>query len=478
MRVREVFIVGVLSLSLTGCSSSQDRPETEGVNTNSKNDSNKPQAPNNIGPDSESNGGRNLGGGGSSKSFDDLVSLFWRANMADSKIRQTWFTRMVSMYDRSGKQGEYFDSSNFPGMYGFLESTYSSEDGYGRISRESRLIHSKGHKLDDVIHSLIWRVPGYAGGLAKGWFNEDTFSYVYGNRGSEPDLFGRAKSMKPPSGIDPNPLLSYPLMDGIDRAYAYAILSPAKVYRTNQLDSHWVHVLHTWGVNFESGSTQDWKKLVETSINSDGTLNEGALLSKYQARMDELLQIIQQGIVETAKILTAEYPSISELNVRIPGIGLNNFLKGLESKFGSAISAKCKLQFYNGLSGLYKLSDSNLGSSPLRVNLSFIAFGTLPANIAALLVRPSTQTEPLVTPQGQTIFDYNESKPGAYYLLINPWDPLSFIGNGGSRDHSMDGWFGGGYASSGSSKPFACTCWLSNLFMNPALIEHVVVTST
>jgi hypothetical protein len=122
------------------------------------------------------------------------------------------------------------------------------------------------------------------------------------------------------------------------------------------------------------------------------------------------------------------------------------------------------------LQGASEQVKKRVADGSFSVNLVFASFEKHFA-YTSLLARPS-QTSPSVD-VGKTVFTYDESAKGAYYLLVNAWDPLSFIGNGGSRDGSLDGWFGGGYAYPKTEK-FACTCWLSNIFMIPELVNHAV----
>ena len=116
-----------------------------------------------------------------------------------------------------------------------------------------------------------------------------------------------------------------------------------------------------------------------------------------------------------------------------------------------------------------------VSNSTLSLKLRFVEYSGLPD----VAITRRDQLAHIVTQQpdsGQrsyrqgAIFGYDHTLANEYFFLVNAWDPMTFIGNGGSRDGSMDGWFGGGYTHG----RFACTAWLSNLHMIPSLIDHMV----
>lgn len=57
------------------------------------------------------------------------------------------------------------------------------------------------------------------------------------------------------------------------------------------------------------------------------------------------------------------------------------------------------------------------------------------------------------------------------YGIVNAWDSNSFIGNGGSKDPTIDGWFVAGY---GSNKNLINSSILHNTLFNPDLLTTIV----
>ena len=423
------------------------------------------------------------------KQFDRKIVQFWKSHLTTKDSRTSWFERMISMYDKNGK-GEYF-ARKYSSMYNFLSDTFGNEVEFARLESESRLIYPADRSIDDVVHTLIWRVPGYAGSLVSSWFDENKFANVYENVGqADNDMRKQAAKILQPSdrNLHHDPMIRYALLDRVDRAYAYGILSATKVYRNEPptSDTHWIHVLHIWGVNLESESTQDWNKLAQPNI-KNGALNVPCLVEAYKVRMIEMFAVIKRSIVETANVLIGKYPDVKTLNVWIPGIGLNNFLKALGTYDPEAMNG-CILAFLKVMNdNVFSKSDAEILASAnqdvkdrvsagtFALTLRFVEYSGLPnvarthASELSSIVTATHDSGPRSYIHG-SLFNYDRTLPNQYFLLVNAWDPMTFIGNGGSRDPSMDGWFVGGYTHGN----FACTAWLSNLHMIPSLIEHMI----
>jgi len=268
--------------------------------------------------------------------FDKQMIEFWKSKCTTVEDRAAWYNRMISMYDKDdgGGEGQYFRLDDYPQLHDFMRTTYSAQESFERINEESRLLYPATQSFGDVMHAAIWRVGGYSGGLNTRWYDPEKFTQVYENHPpspGEPDMYSQAQLLL--TDEDPNTqgadnAVRYALSPRIDRTYTFGILSPARVYRTDLSQSHWVHVLHVWGVNFESQRTQDWARIVTPITNAAGIVDEDRLRQAYHARMVELFSIIKKAIIETVDTVTAKYPHITTVHVRIPGIGLNNYLNG------------------------------------------------------------------------------------------------------------------------------------------------------
>ena len=444
--------------------------------------------------------------------FDRSIIRFWSSKCTSARERQAWFERMISMYDvETGRGiGQFFRRSQFGHLYTFLQDTYSDDESFARISRESRLLYpANGHTVDEIVHAAIWRVPGYQGGLQTAWYNPDKFSQVYENVGSTddaavPNMRAEATARlirEADPRIDPadDDAVNYALSHRIVRTYTFGILSPAKVYRTDHPtpgETHWIHVLHVWGVNFESDQTQDWNAIVTPNMPGAGgaPFNIDGFTTAYAQRMKQLFTIIKQGIIETANILTQHHRDVTTLRVRIPGIGQGAFLRGFEDhpELPRELVEICNFQFLKAMNDvLFSKSNAELfasafaetrqriASGNFSLSLRYVEFGALPEIVLrrraqlASVITEDQDTGPRSYIQGRVLFDYPEGDPTTYHLLINAWDPMTFIGNGGSRDGSLDGWIAGGYAFPNVPR-FASTAWLSNLHMIPSLINNMV----
>jgi len=440
--------------------------------------------------------------------FDNRMIQFWKSKCKTSKGRNKWFKRMISMYDteRKGGPGQFFRKS-FPSLYGFLLNTYSVDDSFERINDESRLLYPTTRNIREVIHAAVWRVAGFPDDPETFWFNPGKFSQVFANHPSssenEPDMDSQAQSLlgstdqRPPDNA-----VTYALSPRIDRAYTFGILSPARVYRNDfvntplrHIHSHWVHVLHVWGVNLDSPQTQDWAEIVNKNT-VEGVINNEGLKIAYHARMVELFSIIKKAIVETVDIVTDKYPRVTTVHVRIPGIGLGKFLNGLRIENSEEnLKDICRIEFLKVMNAvLFSKTDDQILSSasdetkrrrlatqkrPIKLSLRFVEAewwrgeAATSYNQASGFTSQTSPESPRSFAPSESLFDYKDptDEGSAYYLLVNAWDNMSFIGGGGSQDESLDGWIAGGYTL---TPRFASTVWLSNLHMIPSLVDHTV----
>ena len=420
--------------------------------------------------------------------FNTGLVNFWKKNVVHGGARGTWLDKMTSMYDKDkGQTYQYFDYKVYPGLNEQLKLLYSNDKAFKKISDNSKLIYPSSKSRDEILHSLIWRVPGYAGGLETLWFDKPKFEDVYENANGVAAINMKAevKNITDSSSEDP---LVYAQQPSIDRTYSYGILSPAayrriKNSKTEQpndnlaSDDRWIHILHIWGVNFESTGTQDYTVMIASS---DGLSSLGTF---YQKRMIEMFAIIKQSIKETVEY--AKTNGKTKLACWIPGIGLNNFLKAL-SEGNQNI---CREEFYKVLNMLFSQDDTQLGASAgISIDLIYHAFGGLTELIKtnAPLIKQDTGPRRHTTVYGG-VLNFDDNDPNVYNMIVNAWDPLTFIGNGGARDPSLDGWIGGGATNKSGinilknfEHGFACSAWLSNLHMIPDLADqtHMIGINT
>jgi hypothetical protein len=90
-------------------------------------------------------------------------------------------------------------------------------------------------------------------------------------------------------------------------------------------------------------------------------------------------------------------------------------------------------------------------------------FSELRVSVVGLIDIPAEVSLGLYTKTN--MFDLCLSKDDT---IVNSWDDYSYIGNGGSRDQSVDGWFVSG---TGRNVNMKNTSYLHNVFFNPELLN-------
>jgi hypothetical protein len=300
--------------------------------------------------------------------------------------------------------------------------------------------------------------------------------------------------------VDP---LEYALNDRIDRKYAYGILSPTAYRRATSTQGgsgllinldNWIHILHIWGVNFESTSTRDYRAMIDA-----GGINN--LANFYSVRMIEMFAIIKQSIIETVKYMRIKEPGKTKLACWIPGIGLGNFFNAFGDDDNDPRKVVCRREFYRALNILFQHSDQQLESGGIVIELIYYAYPKwehIYDNVANIYTHDIPSTVPDKSPTnphpdtklnprrrtsvgGGGVLNFDDLSKGSentYTMIINAWDPLTFIGNGGVRDGSLDGWMVGGAPGGIIPRGFACSAWLSNLHMIPDLADHMIPVIT
>ena len=194
----------------------------------------------------------------------------------------------------------------------------------------------------------------------------------------------------------------------------YAICGKAYLMKGN-----FFYAIHTWGVNLESNETLDYKKIVK-----NGKINK----TKYRNETKKMIECI---------IKAKNHYQLD--NVYLPLIGLGAYLSAVSS---SERDIATKIFF----------------EEIIKTDLIVVI---LNKNIIEDYEKYQKNIEVgnLFTP-----------KKGKYGI-VNAWDSNSFIGNGGSYDNSIDGWFVAGY---GPNKDLKNSSFLHNYFFNPKLCDKIL----
>jgi len=288
----------------------------------------------------------------------------------------------------------------------------------------NRNIHSNAPRtyssVDNVLNSLVLRYPVFYGNPVKGAYS--------------PQL------MKDALGYDPSylPTITPP---------CYAIMGPAFT-SAKEIPKFWV--LHTWGVNLENSSTFDAQRFVK-----NGILNRPA----YHEAVYDMLKLIFTGAMHI------EGPVV----IKLPLIGLGAFINACpprDKEFAIQI-------FFEGVVDILTM----LRSDQIVVELMvfeesycdyqvFKKWHLSPYTQAliknhSLIIRTGPKWGNLFRTHKWPSTDFN-------VILVNAWDSRSFIGNGGSKDKTIDGAM---VSSTGPGKELPNSSFFHNPFFSTKLLN-------
>ena len=209
----------------------------------------------------------------------------------------------------------------------------------------------------------------------------------------------------------------------VDTSIRYAIVGKVKTMNYKEM-----YVIHTWGINFETKETDDYKRFTHK-----GRLNE----TLYAKGIRNMFRLIIKGALATCK---------DKINLRIPLIGMGEYLNSLSSKD----AGRAKHIYYEQISQV-----------PLhkRLKITIVEYSC------------DFKTERFsngITKEYGDLFDLSHIKGSGAICLVNAWDSRSFIGNGGSKDPTIDGMMVAGIKS---GKMIKNTSYLHNVFMSPSLLN-------
>ena len=253
-----------------------------------------------------------------------------------------------------------------------------------------------------IVESLIHRFPVYMGKKLLSWMNSDKMLKHFPYLRNESD--------------DANHII-------------YTLGSFVPSYQTGSDNIRLIGMLHTWGVNFEKDESPDYKKMVHDGIvDRDG----------YRQRVRDMFSTIFKA--------SRKLRFKGRYELRIPALGLGAYLSGLKSENEKN---KCKNIFMEELlSASMKMNDGN--GTVYFCDLNRDNYSRLPSNNTVVKYKNDllkiTNTDPDV-------------------IIVNAWDSHSFIGNGGSRDNTIDGMIGAGI-----NRYIECAAYAQNPFFIPEMV--------
>eukprot|EP00997_Jenningsia_sp_PLL12_P004503 NODE_1914_length_1036_cov_103.139818_g1556_i0.p1 GENE.NODE_1914_length_1036_cov_103.139818_g1556_i0~~NODE_1914_length_1036_cov_103.139818_g1556_i0.p1 ORF type:complete len:298 (+),score=82.31 NODE_1914_length_1036_cov_103.139818_g1556_i0:29-895(+) len=267
--------------------------------------------------------------------------------------------------------------------------------------------------------SLVYRLPVYFGMTRSDFFSADRMRQVMGYKYTDAEQLMKLRTQ------------SYPKYVVVGKVY---VADP--VYH---LGSY--YVLHAWGINLESKDTTDYKRFF-----GSGSFDEQG----YREEMRTLVHNIIDGVVWAS--------SGRPVTLRMGAIGMGAFLKQMPEKYRET-----------AMQLLWRsLAEATQGLPLVRVQLCVFGDPRVWAAAAGsgLHVLQDTDlfaVEPHRAPEQVTV-------------VLNAWDDCAYIGNGGSRDATIDGFMVAGYWSTshgrGNTK-FINTSYLHNVFFMPHLVDSL-----
>lgn len=313
----------------------------------------------------------------------------------------------------------------------FVRNVYNSSD-QKNLSANTRIFIPKTQKgsTKDIINSLTYKVPVYYGYVKQDAFSWDKISNLLGY--SSDDLVTNKQTVS---------------------NTRYLISGPVKIMPSKPaLKIKEIIVSHIWGVNLESTHTADYYTLRQ----NENSWN----FKKYYNRQIELFKLIINS-----SLYQMEIQKRNGVDIQMPLIGCGCFLKSLSVK-----DKECCLK--NIVQALYTV----VNEMPECINLRLCVFNPseFPDWFISSLENLSSMISNFNLCQNSdkgNVMNYvpDPEITNRTSIVINAWDPISFIGNGGSKDISVDGMI---VANAGKyNNHFRNTSFLHNPIFNKHLLN-------
>jgi len=263
-----------------------------------------------------------------------------------------------------------------------LRNIIDSPEKINYLLDSTFIVKSDRYKDSDIKEHLSKRIPVYYGEVKDSYYNELKFNNLLG-------------------GITANRL---EIMDRFNPIY---VVCGPMMTLNRELDFCGIHC---WGLNFETKTTRDYIRYIS---------EDGSKLMNIEELEWRLSDTIKSIFVASKNFHKGKYHEL-----RIPYIGLGCYLSGISNFM---IKDLIKRLFFRLLK---EETNSN-------------------RNINVVICNPEQSFN-------KTILDIEDKYEDNNYFnfdnnlfklsivrtsWVNAWDSHSFIGNGGSQDNSIDGWF-------------------------------------
>ena len=227
----------------------------------------------------------------------------------------------------------------------------------------------------------------------------------------------------------------------IDTRLRYAVCGLAY---TEDMDT--IGVVHVGGVNFESTTTYDYKQFVDKKGN--------LIADKYSAMIERLVHCIYQSALA---LKTKEYRRVE---VRLPMVGLGVFSINL-TPADKLIAMGIFMRHVFRASAEY--ANDNLRVLLLAYDSTLYRSAAFRAAQKEFGSSDNGKRHVVAVKTGKVagdIFNVNVT-PGTLTVLVNAADQNSYIGNGGLRDNTIDGYLVAGH---GPGAKLPNSSYLHNVF--------------
>jgi hypothetical protein len=208
-------------------------------------------------------------------------------------------------------RSEYFDEIMKIYPYNFLNHKEWVKSQYIKKKLNTKLVlNSKYKNNKEILESILYRYPIYYGNPTN-MYNKDQVKKILN--------------------------IDLDNMPDINHNIRYAITGKS-IVMNNLMD---IFVIHIWGINLESRYTYDFAKYIS---------NDKLLRGIYSNSIKELIELI----LESALIYDTK--NISKIHIKLPLIGLGQFIKTLYSEDDKEFARKC---FYESLGKYLRKSKYN-----------------------------------------------------------------------------------------------------------------------
>jgi hypothetical protein len=287
---------------------------------------------------------------------------------------------------------------------------------FSLLVKQHTMIVSSKDDVNEIKKSCVYRVPVYYGRNIDDAFDENKVKEVLG--------------------------YDISMVASVDPKVRYIVLGPVKLIDPTMNDVSF-QVAHLWGVNLESAVTDDFKEYIDGS----GRVKDG-----YFIAVRNLIYLLCDGVYR------ARVNFSKKTKIRTPAFGLGAFLN-------MAKNTDDITRIYNHFIETF----IDMCNKFVDLYIDIITF-QFPKFMNQ--VKPESIPENLKILNGDLFDKENIIEDASTYnlVMVNAWDPVSFMGNGLNNDPTIDGMMVAGF---GPGEDVKNTSYQQNAFLSPStVINH------